>query len=154
MKFSWKNIEKWRSWKMRFFWGGHFEFSKSAILNFFFASSLWKIQPFFMRYHFFLHYGWFLQNFAIFTAKFLIGRWSAKDLLQWESVIYHSIKPGFEGQVAKRFLNAYKYQGTLSWSQNFHAVGIVHLDSRALLRSFETFYILKTDLLEIKKLSK
>ena len=35
MKFSWKNIENWRSWKMRFFWGGHFEFSKSAILNFF-----------------------------------------------------------------------------------------------------------------------
>ena len=26
MKFSWKNIENWRSWKMRFFWGGHFEF--------------------------------------------------------------------------------------------------------------------------------
>ena len=52
MKFSWKNIENWRSWKMRFFWGGHFEFSKSAILNFF-ASSLWKIQPFYMRYHFF-----------------------------------------------------------------------------------------------------
>ena len=47
---------------MRFFWGGHFEFSKSAILNFFFASSLWKIQPFYMKYHFFLHYGWFLQN--------------------------------------------------------------------------------------------
>ena len=36
MKFSWKNIENWRSWKMRFFWGCHFEFSKSAILNFFF----------------------------------------------------------------------------------------------------------------------
>ena len=35
MKFSWKNIENWRSWKMRFFWGGHFEFFKSAILNFF-----------------------------------------------------------------------------------------------------------------------
>ena len=35
---------------------------KSAILNFFFASFLWKIQPFYMRYHFFLHYGWFFQN--------------------------------------------------------------------------------------------
>ena len=43
-------------------------------------------------------FGWFLtqkidfesQNFAIFTARFLIGRWSAKDLLQWESAIYHS----------------------------------------------------------------
>ena len=35
MKISWKNIENWRSWKMRFFWGGHFEFSKSAILIFF-----------------------------------------------------------------------------------------------------------------------
>ena len=26
MKISWKNIENWRSWKMSFFWGGHFEF--------------------------------------------------------------------------------------------------------------------------------
>ena len=42
------------------------------------------------------------QNFAIFTARFLIGRWSAKDLLQWESAIYHSIKLGFEGPVAKK----------------------------------------------------
>ena len=58
-------------------------------------------------------FGWFLtqkidfesQNFGIFTARFLIGRWSAKDLLQWESAIYHSIKLGFEGQVAKKFLN-------------------------------------------------
>ena len=45
------------------------------------------------------------QNFAIFTDRFLIGRWSAKDLLQWESAIYQSIKLGFEGQVAKKFLN-------------------------------------------------
>ena len=35
MGISWKNIENWRSWKMRFFWGGHFEFFKSAILKFF-----------------------------------------------------------------------------------------------------------------------
>ena len=57
--------------------------------------------------------GWFLtqkidfesQNFAIFLARFLIGRWSSKDLLQWESAIYHSIELGFEGQVAKKFLN-------------------------------------------------
>jgi hypothetical protein len=26
MKFSQKNIENWRSWKMTFFLGGHFEF--------------------------------------------------------------------------------------------------------------------------------
>ena len=45
MKISWKNIENWRSWKMRFFWVGHFEF--------FFASSQWKKQTFHMRYHFF-----------------------------------------------------------------------------------------------------
>ena len=58
-------------------------------------------------------FGWFLtqkidfesHNFAIFTARFLIGRWCAKDLLQWESAIYHSIKLGFEGPVAKKFLN-------------------------------------------------
>ena len=45
------------------------------------------------------------QNFAIFTARFLIVRWSAKALLQRESAIYHSIKLGFEGQGAKKFLN-------------------------------------------------
>ena len=38
-------------------------------------------------------------------ARFLIDHWSAKDLLQWESAIYHSIKLEFEGQVAKKFLN-------------------------------------------------
>ena len=37
-------------------------FSSIKPFWFFFASSLWKIQPFYMRYHFFLHYGWFLQN--------------------------------------------------------------------------------------------
>ena len=42
-------------------------------------------------------------------ARFLIGHWSSKDLLQWESVIYHSIKLEFEGQVAKKFLNGISY---------------------------------------------
>ena len=41
MKFSQKNIENWRSWKMSFFLVGHFEFLffKKKI---FFASSQWK----------------------------------------------------------------------------------------------------------------
>ena len=46
-------------------------------------------------------------------ARFLIDRWSAKDLLQWESAVYHSIKLGFEGQVAKKFLNGIYYTETL-----------------------------------------
>ena len=46
MKISWKNIENWRSWKTRFFWGGHFEFSKSAILNFFLLHLCEKSSPF------------------------------------------------------------------------------------------------------------
>ena len=46
MKFSWKNIENWRSWKMSFFWGGHFEFFKSAILNFFLLHLCEKSSPF------------------------------------------------------------------------------------------------------------
>ena len=44
-------------------------FFEATILNFlsqpfwfFFASSQWKTQPVNMRYHFFLHYGWFFQN--------------------------------------------------------------------------------------------
>ena len=39
---------------MTFFWVGHFEF--------FFTSFQWKTQPFHMKCHFFLHYGWFFQN--------------------------------------------------------------------------------------------
>ena len=53
---SCKNIENWQSWKTRrpfwIFWVGHFEL----------ASFQWKTQDFHMRYHFFLHYGWFFQN--------------------------------------------------------------------------------------------
>ena len=46
MKISWKNIENWRSWKMRFFWDGHFEFFESAILNFFLLHFSEKRSPF------------------------------------------------------------------------------------------------------------
>ena len=46
MKFSWKNIENWQSWEISFFWGGHFEFSKSAILNFFLLHLCEKSSPF------------------------------------------------------------------------------------------------------------
>ena len=42
-------------WPFWIFCVGHFD-------CFFFASSLWKIQPFYMRHHFFLHYGWFFHN--------------------------------------------------------------------------------------------
>ena len=53
MKFSGKNIENWRSWKMRFFWGGHFEFFKSAILNFFLLHISEKPSPFILGIIFF-----------------------------------------------------------------------------------------------------
>ena len=61
MKFSLKNIENWRSWKMRFFWVGHRDFffqkqnKKMLDLN-------ENMQPIHMRYHLFLNHGWFLQN--------------------------------------------------------------------------------------------
>ena len=46
---------------MRFFWGGHFEFFKLAILIFFCFISVKKAA---LSYEvsFFLHYGWFFQN--------------------------------------------------------------------------------------------
>ena len=66
---------------MRFFWGGHFEFSKSAILIFFIASSLWKIQPFYMKYCFFLHYGWFSQN---------LGKEAVRTFMHTTVVIFRS----------------------------------------------------------------
>ena len=40
---------------------GKWGFYESAILNFLFASFQ---QPIHMRYHLFLHYGWFFQNFG------------------------------------------------------------------------------------------
>ena len=50
---------------------GKWGFFEAAILNFlsrpfwfFFASYQWKTQPIYMMYHFFLHYGWFFQNFG------------------------------------------------------------------------------------------
>ena len=83
MKISWKNIENWQSWKMRFFWGGHFEFFKSAILNFFFASYQWKTQPIYMRYHFFLHYGWFFQ---------ILGKEAVRTFMHTTVHIYYFFK--------------------------------------------------------------
>ena len=47
MKFSWKNIKNWRSWKMRFFWVGHFEFQNGRLKNFFCFSST-KTSSFFI----------------------------------------------------------------------------------------------------------
>ena len=38
------------------------------------------------------------QNFAIFMARFLIGRWSVKDHLQWESAIHSSFSVPFPAQ--------------------------------------------------------
>ena len=99
MKFSQKNFENWRFWKMHFFWVGHFDFffqKKNFFcliltkarnfrkkkywevvelennvfwvghFDFFFQKKMFismKINfVFHMRYHLFLHYGWFLQN--------------------------------------------------------------------------------------------
>ena len=62
-------------------------------------------------------------------VRFLNGRWSAKDLLQWGSAIYHSIKLGFEGQVAKKFLNGI-YCACTGWCT-------VH--DHALYCKFDTF---------------
>jgi hypothetical protein len=76
MKFSWKNIENWQSWKMRFFWVGHFDF-------FFFLLHLNEDkQPVHMRYHLFLHYGWFLQNLGKFNffSYFLMDRGQDREL--------------------------------------------------------------------------
>ena len=63
---AWKFHEK----ILRIGGAGKWGFFEAAILNFlsrpfwiFFASYQWKTQPINMRYHFFPHYGWFLQNF-------------------------------------------------------------------------------------------
>ena len=64
-EFFTKNIENWRSWKMAFF--------QAAILDFFFKFFLHHLnenkQPIHMRYHLFLHYGWFLQNLGKYFVQ-------------------------------------------------------------------------------------
>ena len=50
----WPKKRKLADLKIESFWVSHFDF--------FFASYQWKTQPIYMRYHFFLHYGWFFQN--------------------------------------------------------------------------------------------
>ena len=71
----WKFHEKIsrRSWKTIFFLVGHFEFFVLAILIFF-ASSQRKKQPIHMRYHLFLHSGWFFQNLGIETVRTFMHR--------------------------------------------------------------------------------
>ena len=46
MKISRKNIENWRSWKMRVFWGGHFEFLSRPFWIFFLLHLIEKCSPF------------------------------------------------------------------------------------------------------------
>ena len=60
LKFSRKNIENWRSWKMTFFWflvPGYWGFQNFCFL--FFPNE--NQGGFHMRYHLFLHYGWFFR---------------------------------------------------------------------------------------------
>ena len=73
MKFSWKNIENWRSWKMRLFFLLHLIENK---------------QPVHMRYHLFLHYEWFLQNLG-------------KDFIRTN--MQTTVVPAFYFRWAKRF---------------------------------------------------
>ena len=86
------------------------------------------------------------QNFVIFTARFLIGRWSAKDLLQWKSAIYHSIKLGFEGPVAKKFLNGIyyllpKWQNSCSkmWSIEQLYIELGYLDKMRFIVQYQKY---------------
>ena len=74
----------WRSWKMTFFMGGNFDF--------FFCFISMKINFFFhMRYHLFLHYGWFLQNLG---KDFIRTNMHTTVLLEIPCYIYNVHKIG------------------------------------------------------------
>ena len=79
MKFSWKNIENWQSWKMSFFWGGHFEFSKSAILNFFLLHLCEKSSPFIWGIIFFCTMEGFFRILKKTSFQLFCTRLYAKD---------------------------------------------------------------------------
>ena len=123
MKISWKNIENWRSWKMRFFWGGHFEFFKSAILIFFcfisvknpahlyevlFFSALWMVFPESWKrscLNFYAHD----CNFSIIkmhikqNSNFIAKFWSLLDL-------FSSLQKFTYGIYVKKFWLQYPYR--------------------------------------------
>jgi hypothetical protein len=48
--------------KLCFFETAFLNFLSQPFWFFFYAPSQWKKKPVYMRYHFFLHYGWFFQN--------------------------------------------------------------------------------------------
>ena len=87
---QYKNIENWRSWKMRFFWVVHFDFFFQK--NFFLLHLNENKQPVHMRYHLFLQYRWFLQNLGkdfiqtnMHTTAFNIGWLLSKVQAPWVS---------------------------------------------------------------------
>ena len=96
MKFSWKNIENWWSWKMRFFWGGHFEFSKSAILNFFLLHLCEKSSPFIWGIIFLCTMDGFFRilkktSFQLFCIRLYVAFDRPSYCLYFHSSVYWSL---------------------------------------------------------------
>ena len=94
---------------MSFFWGGHFEFSKSAILNFFFASYQWKTQPIYTRYHFFLHYGWFFLNLGKQGRRTFMHT-TVPIVRLWKLANFNHQNSNFQAQENNRFICLRKWQ--------------------------------------------
>ena len=130
MKISWKNIENWRSWKTRFFWGGHFEFFESAILNFFLLHFSEKRSPFIWGIIFFCTMDGFSRIlekklskllctrlylfdsdiffFAILTRVNLWGTIKTTNKLELWNTLSYSGQPYFFETGSQAFRNNYK----------------------------------------------
>ena len=128
MKFSWKNIENWRSWKMRFlpvflsrpFWFFFFKIFFLLHLN-------EKTKGFHMRYHLFLQYGWFLQNLGKYfirtnmhtTVALLINSCNLWNEI-WNSM---SDPMGEQFNLFRQFQVFYEWTWFVNtqWSEFFHS---------------------------------
>ena len=102
IKFSWKTIENWRSWKMRFFWGGHFEFSKSAILNFFLLHLCEKSSPF------------------IWGIIFFCNMDGSSRILKKTSFQFFCTRLYVDGEMFQIFVAYLKYAISLDYGQKYY----------------------------------
>ena len=76
---------------MRFFLGGHFEFSKSAILNFFCFISVKNPALLYEVTFFFLHYGWFFQNLGKEAVRTFMYTTVSRVIKLFMQNMYHSL---------------------------------------------------------------
>ena len=137
---------------------GKWGFYEAASLNFlsrpfwfFFASSQWKKQPVYMRYNFYLHFGWFFQNLGkevvrTFMHTTVSCKWigtpfpsiyyelTIKLAIRYHHVLYHRIWY----VVAQRFKNNFEIAFDFLYS-NVKFYTFNHYRKKGKIRKFKVW---------------